>query len=236
MNKLHIANTFFEWELETDPQTDLYRAFHTHLIYLQLQFLPLLYASPEELILVSDLPPAEYFEHLHTTTHPNLVTLSAPSLKPGTTIESWGPSRLIATWAKQHSLPYEIPDWDVVRHVNSKAFSFLNSPHLPHAALLHDTSSVHKWLNAVPGKKVLKSCFGLSGTGHLILAEGENASRLSSFLAKEFERGRPILAEPWVGTPSRLQHPMGDLPPKRSLTSVPLSAIMMKKENTSGVR
>jgi hypothetical protein len=180
---LHIANTFFEWELENSPNTNLYEAVHSHEIYLQLQFLPLLYADPQDAILVSDPFP-----------DPRCVT--DPSNFLYTRIESWGPSQIIAKWAKAHKIPYAIPDWQSVLTVNSKAFSFENSPRLPHAALLHTESAVQQWLCSFPGKKVLKKCLGLSGAGHLLLEDGQLPS--TTFLRKEFDKGRPFVAEPWV--------------------------------------
>ncbi len=64
MHTLHIANTFFEWELSSESNCSLYEAFHQHPVYLQLQFLPLLYASKMDALVVSDLPSAEYYEKI----------------------------------------------------------------------------------------------------------------------------------------------------------------------------
>ena len=54
MSILHLCNTFFEWELSGQLPTTLERAFAKNPIFLQLQFLPLIYANPDEGILVTE--------------------------------------------------------------------------------------------------------------------------------------------------------------------------------------
>ena len=56
MSGLHICNTFFERELASKSKKSLKGWIRSHEIVMQLQFLPLLYAGPEDRILVSDLP------------------------------------------------------------------------------------------------------------------------------------------------------------------------------------
>ena len=200
-HKLHIANTFFEWELETDPNVPLSEAFYQHSIYLQLQFLPLLYADPHDAIAVSDRPSADDLSFLQTQgiAIPHLFTLDEKPFPKEWKIESWGPSRLIAKWAKQHGLTYPIPDWQLVKQINSKRFSFENSPQLPGSALLRQETQTKEWLQSCKGKKVLKTCFGLSGKGHLFVEDGSPSwDRISSFLQKEWNRGLPVIGEPWM--------------------------------------
>lgn len=200
-HKLLIANTFFEWELETQPLMSLSEAFQQHAIFRQLQFLPILYAGKGDAVLLSDLPPSSYWDTLQKKgiAPPDHYTLDQKDFSPYEEIESWGPSQLIAKWAERHSLNYRIPDWEIVKQVNSKRFSFENSPKLPHAALLNEEVQTQQWLQSFPGKKVLKTCYGVSGKGHLII---ENAvaqrERIFSFLKKEWDKGLPVIGEPWV--------------------------------------
>ena len=189
MSKLHIANTFFEWELETQPKMSLREAFLQHPIFLQLQFLPVVYADPNDALLISDEPDPE-FSFRHFTFEDKTI--------PSDEIESWGPSQLIAEWAKTRRLNYSIPDWAVVKEVNSKRFSFENSPKLPGAALLTEEPQAKKWIDSNQGAKVLKTCFGVSGKGHLLIDQGTDWDRIRRFLQEEWKKELPVIAEPWV--------------------------------------
>ena len=183
--KLHIANTFFEWELETDSNIPLSEAFNQNPIYLQLQFLPILYADA---MIVTDRPRL-------SLEIPKLFTFDDTLFPRDAEIESWGASQLIAKWAKRHGLTYHMPDWQIVKQINSKQFSFENSPKLPGSALLTDEAQAKEWLKSFEGKKVLKTCFGLSGKGHLFVEKG---APISSFLQKQWDKGLPVIGEPWV--------------------------------------
>ncbi len=194
MAKLHIANTFFEWELENAPSVSLREAFLQHPIFLQLQFLPVLYAGQEDAMLISDDPGLEYWDAL-TVKPPAYFTLD--EYPKDLEIESWGPSQLIAHWAKSRGLSYLIPPWEVVKELNSKRFSFEHSPKLPGAELLFNESQARRWLDSFPGSKVLKTCYGVSGKGHLII-ENEERKRIATFLHGEWEKNLPVIAEPWV--------------------------------------
>lgn len=195
MHKLHIANTFFEWELETSPKCGLNEAFHQHAIFRQLQFLPFLYADLSDGILLADLPGANY----KGIAPLQMFTLSDVSFFPFTEIESWGPSRLVETFARKHNLVYCMPNWKLVKQVNSKRFSFECSPKLPHAVLLENEAQARDWLRSCEGNKVLKSCYGVSGKGHLIIDRPQfPLDQIFAFLKTEWEKGLPVIAEPWV--------------------------------------
>ena len=200
MPKLHIANTFFEWELETEPNCSLAEGFHQHAIFCQLQFLPALYASVEDGLLVSDLPEESYWSVLQQKNFspPKVCTLSDDSFSPFTEIESWGASRLIAEFADKHQLTYRMPDWEVVKKVNSKQFSFEYSPKLSHATLLYNEADAKQWLGAFPGTKVFKTCYGVSGKGHLIIDNQTSWERITRFLRAQWGKKLPVIAEPWV--------------------------------------
>jgi hypothetical protein len=175
---LHIANTNFESELEGKPQMNP--------IFLQLQFLPLLYAGKEDGIGVTHAPVPSFCE-------PKWHLLDENKF-PYSEVKSWGASPTIATWAKKHHLTFAMPPWDVVQAVNSKAFSFTEAPKLPGAALIHSWEELQQWDAKMAGPKVLKSCFGVSGRGHLFLP----SDRMKKFAETEFLAGRPLIAEPWV--------------------------------------
>ena len=148
MKTLHIANTFFEWELGGIAHSSLYSAFHKHPVYLQLQFLPSLYASAEDCFLVSDFSDVQYeVEHFSLTSR-----MPSGAMR----IESWGASQWIAAWAKTHGISYDMPDWNAVREVNSKVFSFLHSPPLCGATLLQNEKEARAWIAACPLRQSAK--------------------------------------------------------------------------------
>jgi hypothetical protein len=130
MSRLHICNTFFEKELETNSEMSLKGWLESHPIVAQLQFLPLLYAAPQDKILVTHLP---------ENPDPRLCLIDNPACLP---IEHWGPSKAIANWAKRWGIPYSCPDWEEILRVNSKIFSFTNSPQLPGAKLLSNAEKL----------------------------------------------------------------------------------------------
>lgn len=180
MSPVHVCNTFFEKELEAVSKKDLIGWLRSHPIVLQLQFLPLLYAGPEDPILVSDLP-----DH----PDPRLCLLNHPP-KP-TSVEHWGFSLAISDWAKKKDVSYPIPPWELVRLNNSKIFSFNESLKLPGAALLETRKEIEEWIEKGNGPQVLKTPFGAAGGGHFHVGRGN----LNYFLQKH---PPPLIGEPWV--------------------------------------
>ena len=166
-------------------QGSLISLFEKNPIFLQLQFLPILYGSSNDGLGVSHAPDSSFKT-------PQWHLLS-DRIFPYSEVESWGASPAIESWAQQHQLLYRMPSWNIVTEVNSKAFSFQQSPKLPGAALIHTWEELQKWDKMIEGPKVLKTCFGVSGRGHLLLP----SKHIEIFAQKEFRKGRPIIAEPW---------------------------------------
>lgn len=185
MSVIHICNTFFENELESPPSSrSLISWLRSHPVILQLQFLPLLYAEKEDSILVSDPPdPCE-----------ERISLLETYRGKGK-IADWGPSQAIARWAKKQCIPYLIPDWEIVRTVNSKIYSFMNSPKLPGADLLGNEKEVLDWVEKTEGSKVLKTAYGTAGRGHFHFGKNRD---LNAFLQGQFSQKLPVIGEPWV--------------------------------------
>lgn len=176
MSILHLCNAFFEFELAEQLPPSLESAIASDPIFLQLQFLPLAYANERDKIAVSALPEGFPASRFVLFKHP----------PKDATLSTWGASLLIKQWADRHGLSYDIPPWDVVKTVNSKAYSFAKSP-LPGGRLLHEPETL-------PPHFVLKSCFGTAGRG-MIQAGHPKAH---AFCQKEWNQGRPVIAEPWV--------------------------------------
>ena len=178
MSILHICNTHFEWELDGALPPTLEAAFAQNPIFLQLQFLPLVYGSIGDGLVVTAFP--EKFPESELTLYP---LISKP---PFQKISSWGHSKLIQDWAVSRGIHYEMPPWDLIKMVNSKAYSFAKSP-LPNSRLIFDDEEFS------PGF-VLKSCFGTAGTGHMF---SENP-KAKEFCQMQWRKNLPVIAEPWV--------------------------------------
>lgn len=195
---LHICNTFFDFELFQHPFPPLEKAFDQHEVFLQLQFLPFLYASKEDGVAVSFIPEDSFWKHLQALniSPPQLHLIQEEKFPSYQSISVWGHSPTILKWSEKKQLHYEMPSWSVVQLVNSKAFSFEACP-LPGGMLIHNEEELQKWLKTIKGTGVLKTCFGTAGTGHLIFEEID-FSKLRSFAEKEWKEKRAIIAEPWM--------------------------------------
>ena len=200
---VHIANTDVEFEFAHSSLQPLEKSWSRHPLCLQLQFLPLLYAQPEDSVAVTTFPNPDYLAALQRTGWwpnglPQLMLLQTTDPLRGAHCLSWGPSRRVQAWAHMRQMHYDIPsDWQTVRLINSKAFSFRYS-RLPEASLLYHEHELIDWLHGIEGVKVIKTCFGLSGQGNrLIDASYPNAEDLA-FCRKEWHQGRPLIAEPWL--------------------------------------
>ncbi len=199
MTKLHLANTNFEWEIAANKIYPVEKGLENHQIFLQLQFLPFLYADPKDGVAVTHEPNDHFWKALELEgIQPSELHLLSSKKVPYDQVETWGASRNAAEWAKHHKISYEIPAWDIIAKVNSKEFSFTNSPRLPGAALLHTEEEAKKWLSKLKGPAVLKTCFGVSGKGHMLVDSHTPPQKTFHFLNKEWRLKRPVIAEPWV--------------------------------------
>jgi hypothetical protein len=205
--ELLLANTDFEFELDSQKVIPLEKSMALGNLTLQLHFIPVLYAGPEDNILVYGLPEKNYEEYLlklglwrDKELLPKFTRIGALKIAPGSKIRTWGASKRIQQWAIEHEIAYAMPPWQTVIEVNSKAFSFEHCPRLPDAALLSSEEEVRAWLHLYWPKKVLKTCFGLASRGHFMIdTEREiNQKALKSFLQTEFVKPLPVIGEPWV--------------------------------------
>lgn len=188
MKTLHIANVNFEWELETHSQLPIKEALQVHPNFMQLQFLPFLYAKEGDGVVVTHKPSAEFLDDKPATLH-----LFDEKITGYDQMDTWGWSHAIARWT---NLPYIVPTH--LREWASKVFSFTHSPHLPGAELLNHMEEVETWLKKVPYPKVLKTCYGWAGRGRFILDSEERFLTIQKKIAKIFEKGQSLIGEPWV--------------------------------------
>lgn len=200
---VHVANTDVEFELASFSSRSLQKSWIGSFVFLQLQFLPLLYAQAGEFVAVSHFPDNFYLDKLSNhpwfqNTLPHLTLLSDPQLPPSSICKPWGHSPQIQAWALKNHLHYPFPSpWSMVQKVHSKSFSFQFSP-LPQSSLIRNEKELHNWLKKNSGPKVLKTCFGLSGQGHYRLIEELVSPLLLKFCHKEWSANRPLIGEPWV--------------------------------------
>lgn len=200
MAKLFIANTQFEFELNLGKNLPLAQGFRKHPVITQLQFLPLLFGTAKDYFLVSQLPSEKDYSTLGQKAPLPILLDAEPPLPKGLTLQPWGQSPAIAQWAKQQNLPYPCISWDVIRLVNSKAYSFTNSPPLPGSKLLSSRESLRSWLSTLKtSQAVLKKSYGLAGRGMLHFdPKGVDFSTLDNFCRPEWEAGQALVGEPWV--------------------------------------
>lgn len=200
---VHIANTNVEFEYAANFPESLERSLSRHPLCLQLQFLPLLYAQPDDIVAVTAMPDQAYFAGLQQQTEwlseklPKLALLQDLTPFQKKQCLSWGPSRQVQIWTEARQVHYHIPTWKVAQLVNSKAFSFRYTS-LPNACLLSSEQALIDWLQKIPGIKVLKTCFGLAGQGNWKIEGHVPSCELLTFCRKEWEQKRSIIAEPWL--------------------------------------
>jgi hypothetical protein len=203
MRSVHIANTNFESELANPSNENLAESLKKSPLCMQLQFLPLLTAHSNDIVAVTAFPDIRFLDELENLDWRNNQKL--PELKhlfeidpfQGSTCVSWGPSRQVQQWAVEREVAYPVPaDWEMVKRINSKAFSMELEP-AKGAALIMNEEQLLEWMDRTKGMKVLKTCFGLSGKGNRVVKDGLNF-QLLAFCQKEWNGGLPIIAEPWL--------------------------------------
>ncbi|CUI15874.1 conserved hypothetical protein [Candidatus Protochlamydia naegleriophila] len=204
MKAVHLANTDFEFELANLHNQPLARQWSRNALCMQLQFLPLLYAAQGDLVAVAAFPSQLFLDALQNVSWrkgvelPSLAHLDGMEPFRGHNCLSWGSSQQVQRWAKEREMIYYAPtDWQMIKEINSKSFSFRYTS-LEDAALITSAQELSAWLKQVPGSKVLKTCFGLSGKGNRVVHQEAPLQGLLNFCEKEWNEGRPVVAEPWL--------------------------------------
>jgi len=199
---LHIANTNFEFELKNNFTQNLETSLSQNALCLQLQFLPLFFAAEDDYILTTHSPSKEYLslikKILGNKELPHFITYDNREKLPDLTCISWGPSQQIVKWTANRNISYTIPkEWEKIKQVNSKAFSYHYSP-LKESCLIFNFSDLSTWLAQQDYPKVLKTCFGLSATGHLIINQEHDLKKIEKFCQDEWNGHLPLIGEPWL--------------------------------------
>ncbi len=201
---VHLCNTDFEYTLIHPLSDPLEKTWAYYPVSKQLQFLPLLYGEPEDLLAVSALPDAAYLSELQNSPFRNGSSLPKCHLLQEEIpfhlkkVESWGYSRSITDWAKARDMQYEYTLKEaIVRKIHSKSYSLSICP-LPNALLIDTPAALEEFLTKVPGNKVLKTSLGFSGKGHFLIDQKTPIPSILHFCQKEWIHKRPLIGEPWV--------------------------------------
>lgn len=202
---VHLANTDAEFEYANPDleKVSFINSWSQHSLCLQLQYLPLLYAEPGDLVAVTSFPDESYLTQLVKTewgskSISKMILIEEGDPLAGLECLSWGHSKRVKEWAEKRRAKYAMPlDWDMICLINSKAFSFRYSI-LNEAALIENEKELNRWLAITEGFKVLKTCFGLSGMGNYRCESHSPSPHLLNFCQKEWAYGRPLIGEPWL--------------------------------------
>lgn len=202
MSKILLANTHFEQELNEKELYPLEQALLSHPIYMQLQYLPFLSKEEEDLVAVTH-PIDETFLKLLgdspklESQYMNGIILSIERTYKNFELISWGKSRQVKQWGELRELTYDMPRWEIIQEVNSKAFSFENSKKLENSRLISNQEELENYLSFRIEPAVFKTYFGTSGRGKLVYKRGQDLKALHTFLKSEWGKGRAVIGEPW---------------------------------------
>lgn len=201
MLTLHLANTHVESEFFSPEILPLEKALLANRRLIQLQFLPLLYADEEDALLVTHLPSDEYVEELLSLNLfkkiPSFMQIDERSVKQFK-VQPWAASMQVEKWAKKRGFFYDEPPFEVVKKVNSKAFTFEHCPQLDSSKLVRNEEELEEVLKKRESKIVLKSCFGVAGRGHFFIEEDFDPIALKRFAEMQFSQDLPLIVEPWL--------------------------------------
>lgn len=194
----YIANIFFETEIEGKAGNSLQEAFNKNPYFNQLQFLPLLYLSEEDSLLVSVLPDHGYMDRLKAAGIAGLPKIrSLDEWDPHAPLHSWGGSQIIEKWAKERKLRYEMPEFELSKKINSKIWNFEKHAALKQGGLVFSKDELVDKIEGSAFRWVLKTDQGFAGRGHCLF-EKNTYEKAAGFAAKEWKAGRPVIVEPWV--------------------------------------
>lgn len=195
MAAIHIGNIGFMSELEAQQGPNHGSVPAT---LLQLQFLPLLFASPSDQVYVTQLPDENFSDHLlglglwgSREEFPSFVT--KPS--KGYTVDAWGASQSVRRLAEEFELDYHAPACSLVTEINDKTDAVQKFPQVPGSEILEDALQLKRWFTENEGKVVLKKPFGQAAAGNLVT---DNVEEALQFCQAEWTVGRSVLGEPWL--------------------------------------
>jgi hypothetical protein len=184
--KIHLANTFFENDLEHSG-LDYKELLNSHPNFLQLQYLPLLYAKKEELVAVLD----SQFQKNDRLIDINLLeTSKVPA------IECWGFSRSILKLFPNLITSQKV---DAIQQLSSKLWAFdYVKKYLKNTFLLQSEVELKRFFDHPFFPCVIKAPDGFSARGHQLFFKKEDF-HFDAFSNLKIElKKTPLIVEPWL--------------------------------------
>ena len=192
--KLLIANTYFDLGL-AGRDIPLYQQLSFNKVCNKLQYLPLLIASSQDIVLVDNyfkLPKLPDF-----ITLPKISRIDAFKHEGDELFSPWGVSPSVIKWAKQHQLSLETPAYSIIKKANSKLFSSSICA-LPHSHIIYDIKDLKQVLDTFPyASFVLKHPFGVSARGNYVHTKQVLNTAVYAAMEKKLETS-PFCLEPWM--------------------------------------
>ena len=205
---VHILNANYDYDLCNGEPLSLESGLRQHAGFLWMQFLPLVYGGPNDLVLVSDLPPESYLESLkeRLSVHQEFRLPRLGLLKDFNqsqvfnNLHAWAYSKSLKKWLDGKNLG-DLADAKVVRSaakVHDRDFVWNHCPRLPGAMRIENVDELLTFRSACPGTAILKNSFGWSGIGKYCWDDGVEIDQALKFCNKEWKKKLPIFAEPFV--------------------------------------
>lgn len=188
MRRIVVGNICFEMELANAQMQKVDHLTKIHPNFLQLQYLPLLYADKNDTVLVTDFPPDEYLFYLEDLgfSLPHITTYDEASFEKYDQLSCWGWSPDVISRMPHVKAP-TIPS---IAKLTSKEFSHHLSP-LADSTLAYDETQLSLFLTHHE-KCLVKFLYGFSGRGHIPLhAEKKWVEKCQT----EWNLNRPVLVE-----------------------------------------
>ena len=185
----YIANIFFELELENLAGNDLKNALAKNKTLKQLQYLPLLYLTEDDTLLVTEYPQQSYLDRFNFPL-PNIELIGDVFM--GQKLLSWGASDLISKWAKDK---FAMPSFSCAKKINSKLWTFQHVMPLKGAKVIFSQKELEDAVSGTSLNWVLKTDQGFAGRGNLVF-NLKTLNKALKLVDNHSQNG--LILEPWV--------------------------------------
>lgn len=196
---LHIINFHFEDELLSSPHLSLFSALSYSKFYLQAQFLPFLYAKPEDSVYLTHLPQSDYLPELAKTLKraesdfPKVFTEKMPGSFER--IEYWGVTPSLINFASSHKIPLNPPPLEAVYGINSNEFRYKHKVLPENSYTLHTPKDLNNLHLPPESLWIIKGNLKRSGRKQFKTAFPFSPS-VDKFIKIELENHQPVFIEP----------------------------------------
>lgn len=196
MSDFHIANTSFDVELE-NRGASFFELVTTSAIFRQLQFLPFLYGSNTDLVFTSDKPNPDYLALLRKEGFSPPKRYEQEKIQ-NLRLNCWGETPSVTSFAKEHRLVFHETSLELLQHIHSKACAFAMRPPVKGSLIIEEETTLLEWMQRISLPFVIKSPFGFSGKGKVIVDSEEKKEKARVLAQKVFLKHQPVIGEPWL--------------------------------------